>query len=267
MKPYPARVMNLSKIIHCDSSSINIIYDEGAIGIHEINTAVLANEEVEEQQEDMESHFSQLTSRSRSSKDSNKRNADSSKRNADCNQDFVDLSTDRVKRSIERKNRAKMKRLSANKRRDPVYVVDVHAIPDFDKFFKPCINEKMTLNVKGPLANLHFNIKAIDERSATDETGGYDEIFGEHPASDGLIKSTEYLHRKVTPFINLFYPVPFNLSLYLLFIYIIINIIIIISFIIIIIIIIINYIHIYYYLEYIFLFIYVDSYNYKTFHV
>jgi hypothetical protein len=187
MKPYPARVMNLSKILHCDSSSINIIYDEGAIGIDANNTALLANEEVAKHEDDMTSNFSQLTSRSRSI------SRDSKKRNTDCltsNNDLVDLTIDRSKRRLERKNKTKMKRSSENERRDPVYVVDLHAIPDFDRFFKTCINENMTLNVKGPLANLHFDFHAVDERPVTESS-----------AADGIItSSSECLHRKAIYF-------------------------------------------------------------------
>jgi hypothetical protein len=74
---------------------------------------------------------------------------------------LIDLSIDRE----ERKKKRKIFGQRPDRLRhhgDSVHVVDLHIVCDYVKFFADCIDPLITLNIKGPLANLWFGFKFID---------------------------------------------------------------------------------------------------------
>jgi hypothetical protein len=74
---------------------------------------------------------------------------------------LIDLSIDRE----ERKKKRKIFGQRPDRLRhhgDSVHVVDLHIVCDYLKFFADCIDPLITLNIKGPLANLWFGFKLID---------------------------------------------------------------------------------------------------------
>jgi hypothetical protein len=83
--------------------------------------------------------------------------------------DNIDLTIDRHER------RHKRKKTVSQLGRDPVFFKDLHVTSNYDKFFQKCIDHKLSLNVKGPLANLHFGFKAFDE--AIDEQSSTRKVF------------------------------------------------------------------------------------------
>lgn len=71
----------------------------------------------------------------------------------------IDLSIDRHERRQNRKS------LKNERRRDAVFFVDLHGTSDYNDYFGDCVAPGTSLNVKGPLANLHFSVKAIPEET------------------------------------------------------------------------------------------------------
>jgi hypothetical protein len=74
---------------------------------------------------------------------------------------MVDLTIDPVERKKRRKDYSS--RPDNLRKSDPVNVVDLHFVCDYNKLFLSCIDPDTTLNTKGPLANLWFAFKLIDE--------------------------------------------------------------------------------------------------------
>ena len=76
----------------------------------------------------------------------------------------VDLTIDHEDRRQERKdfaNRPKSRRLD-----DKVCFRDLRGTSDYYTFFLDCTDKHLSLNVKGPLANLQFKFKAIYEEES-----------------------------------------------------------------------------------------------------
>lgn len=84
------------------------------------------------------------------------------------------------KRRISRKSRQKV-RLT-----DPVKFVDLNFVMNYEQYFKPSIDPKLQLNVKGPLAYLFFRFEAnmayIPEIEDTDERD--QELIPPHEETD-----------------------------------------------------------------------------------
>lgn len=82
----------------------------------------------------------------------------------DSKTDFPFNSVNEV--SITSYNTRKLKRIAENKinqkqrKSDPVKFIDLDHTLDYDSYFKPVMDEKLQLCVKGPLANLFFCFKS-----------------------------------------------------------------------------------------------------------
>lgn len=70
--------------------------------------------------------------------------------------DVIDLTKEHGERRIERKAER------SKRRTDQVNFVDLPVVCDYDLFFKDCIDSKLCLNVKGPMANLWYSFTAIE---------------------------------------------------------------------------------------------------------
>jgi hypothetical protein len=70
---------------------------------------------------------------------------------------LVDLTIDRNVRRKKRK--AYANRPDHLRQVDPVNITDLEIVCDYDEYFVKCIDPKITLNTKGPLANLWFGFK------------------------------------------------------------------------------------------------------------
>jgi hypothetical protein len=74
---------------------------------------------------------------------------------------FVDLT---VRSEVRKRQRKDFGNRPTHLRRvDPVYVVELHIVCDYNKYFLICIDPDITLNIKGPLANLWYGFKRIYE--------------------------------------------------------------------------------------------------------
>jgi hypothetical protein len=77
---------------------------------------------------------------------------------------LVDLSIDRFER---RKRRKKYSDRADHLRHvDPVYFVDLHIASDYNKYFSECIDLNISLNTKGPLANLWYSFQLVIEEKS-----------------------------------------------------------------------------------------------------
>jgi hypothetical protein len=74
---------------------------------------------------------------------------------------FVDLT---VRSEVRKRQRKDFGNRPTHLRHvDPVYVVELHIVCDYNKYFLICIDPDITLNIKGPLANLWYGFKRIYE--------------------------------------------------------------------------------------------------------
>jgi len=76
--------------------------------------------------------------------------------------DLIDLKDSYEGRRVKRKN------VKAPRRKDPVEFVDLPGASDYDSFFAPCFPDDLSLNMKGPMANLFFSFKAAKQHVAAD---------------------------------------------------------------------------------------------------
>jgi hypothetical protein len=72
---------------------------------------------------------------------------------------LIDLEIDRELRKRRRKKFSK--RPDRLRLTDPVTLVDLDVVSNYDAFFSSSIDPKLSLNTKGPLANLWFGFKVI----------------------------------------------------------------------------------------------------------
>jgi hypothetical protein len=69
-----------------------------------------------------------------------------------------------VNLSIDSNERKRLRKAYSNRpdhmrRCDPTSLVDLEFVCDYDEYFRQCIDPKIKLNTKGPLANLWFGFK------------------------------------------------------------------------------------------------------------
>lgn len=65
---------------------------------------------------------------------------------------------------------------STIRRKDPVYFVDLKGTADYDAFFTPHLDKKMSLNTKGPSANLYWEFSKDSEGRVRENESTFNEI-------------------------------------------------------------------------------------------
>lgn len=86
-----------------------------------------------------------------------------------CNKKPIDLTnSDGIDLSIPsdvRRELRKFKSSSTTRRKDPVNFVDLKGSANYDKFFTPHLDPKMSLNTKGPFANLYWCFSSNEQNN------------------------------------------------------------------------------------------------------
>lgn len=87
-----------------------------------------------------------------------------------CHKQPIDLTlSDHIDLSIPsdiRRDLRKAKSKLTQRRTDPVHFVDLMGTANYDAFFGPHLDDKMSLNTKGFCANLHWSFKNLPSSEA-----------------------------------------------------------------------------------------------------
>lgn len=77
--------------------------------------------------------------------------------------DGIDLSKCHGERREDRKNKQKL----IKRRTDDIHFVDLPGTANYDDFFNEFIDDKLSLNIKGPFANLFWKFSVVNEAMET----------------------------------------------------------------------------------------------------